>query len=61
MSWWRLRSGRRPFTPEIAGSNPAQDTDSQVVERETRGSQKAVPERREGSSPSLANWQVVFV
>lgn len=26
MSWWCLRSGRRSFKPEIAGSNPAQDT-----------------------------------
>lgn len=29
--------------------------DSQVVKRQTRGSQKAVPTGREGSSPSLAN------
>jgi hypothetical protein len=46
--------GRRPLEPEIVGSNPTQDTDSQVVERQTRQAQNLVPTGHEGSIPSLA-------
>src|SRR5262245_60938738 len=48
--------GRRVFTPEIAGSNPAQDAWPSGGMGDAAVS-KAVALGREGSSPSLATWR----